>query len=146
MCPQRALQGNYWLDRQMVSWHQTPTGTMQNNKFTFNVRVCQKSFNSIKKVSSISQNNSHFTHTPMKFGATKHYFITPSTYAVSMPMQKHLFNKYVEKFLDASWTAHCFSATGSQSAKPTTNTLCQTQQLLDYFALQEDAVLTAPLY
>jgi hypothetical protein len=64
-----------------------------------------------------------------------------------MPRAKDSFNRFAASFLflgrAINSTLLCsISAIASQSSKPTEDTMCHTQQLLDYLATQEDAILT----
>eukprot|EP00804_Cyclotella_cryptica_P026379 CCRYP_007675-RA/>CCRYP_007675-RA protein AED:0.41 eAED:0.41 QI:0/0/0/1/0/0/5/0/309 len=70
-----------------------------------------------------------------KYGAKKQYALQESTAT--------LLGKNDKKFIQQS-TLHCYvpSAIASQSTNPTSDTMKQTKQLLDYIASQENAVIT----
>eukprot|EP00985_Skeletonema_marinoi_P032621 scaffold39204_cov256-Skeletonema_marinoi.AAC.1 len=88
-----------------------------------------------------------FPHTPVKYGAPKQYAKEEST---APPLDKkgtRFIQQVCGKFLflgravDSSLLVP-ISAIASQAANPTTDTLQQANQLLDYIATQEDAIIT----
>jgi hypothetical protein len=91
--------------------------------------------------------HSPFQCKEIKYGAKKQYAIQDSTAQLLDKKDKKFIQKVCGKFLflarAVDSTLLCpISAIASQSAKPTTDTMKQTQQLLDYIASQEDAVIT----
>ena len=84
---------------------------------------------------------------PIQYGAKKQYATQASTAPLLDPKGKKFIQQVCGKFLflgrAVDSTLLCpISAIASQSSKPTEDTMKQTQQLLDYLATQEDAVLT----
>jgi hypothetical protein len=91
--------------------------------------------------------HSPFQCKPIKYGAKKQYAVQPSTAAPLNKADKKFIQQVCGKFLYLARavdpTLLCpISAIASQSANPTTDTMEQTQQLLDYIATQDDAVIT----
>ena len=91
--------------------------------------------------------NQPFPHTPSKYGAKIQYAKQESTASPVNPMEKKFIQKVCGKFLFYgrvvdSTVLTPISAIALQSANPTKETLTHTNQLLDYLATQEDAVLT----
>jgi hypothetical protein len=88
-----------------------------------------------------------FPHTPVQYGQKKQYAKAESTAPQVDANTKKFIQKVCGKFLfyaraiDSTLLTP-LSAIASQSAKPTIETLQHTQQLLDYLATTEDAVLT----
>ena len=91
--------------------------------------------------------NQPFPHTPVQYGARKQYAKTKSTAPPLDKKGKKFIQQVCGKFLfygravDSTLLVP-ISAIASQSVTPTTETLEQTRQLLDYLATQEEAVLT----
>jgi hypothetical protein len=107
----------------------------------------------VKKALTIFQHkasktqNQPFPHTPIKYGQKKQYAKTASTAPALDAAGKKFIQKVCEKFLFYGRAVDStllmpISAIASQSATPTTETMAQTRQLLDYLATQEDAVIT----
>eukprot|EP00804_Cyclotella_cryptica_P025587 CCRYP_002823-RE/>CCRYP_002823-RE protein AED:0.29 eAED:0.29 QI:0/0/0/1/0/0/2/0/609 len=91
--------------------------------------------------------NQPFPHTPIKYGARKQYAKGPSTSPKLDKQGKKFIQQVCGKFLFYgravdSTVLTPLSAIASQSAEPTKATMAQTQQLMDYLASQEEAVLT----
>ena len=91
--------------------------------------------------------NSPYPCAPIKYGATKQF----ATMRVNAPLVSAADKKFIQqicgKFLFYgravdSTILTAISAIASQQAKPTTDTLAKTKQLLDYLASQEEAILT----
>lgn len=106
----------------------------------------------VKKALTIFQHkaskaqNQPFPHTPIRYGQKKQYAKTASTAPALDAAGKKFIQKVCGKFLFYcravdSTLVMPISAIASQSATPTTDTLAQTRQLLDYLATQEDDVL-----
>ncbi len=94
-----------------------------------------------------SPQHSPFHCAPIKYGAKKQYAIEESTAAPLDKKGKKFIQKVCGKFLflgrAVDPTLLCpISAIAAQAANPTTDTLKQTHQLLDYIASQDDAVIT----
>ena len=91
--------------------------------------------------------NQPFPHTPPKYGAPKQYAKEESTAPPLDKKGKRFIQQVCGKFLflgravDSSLLVP-ISAIASQAATPTTDTLKQANQLLDYIATQEDAIIT----
>jgi hypothetical protein len=88
-----------------------------------------------------------FPHTPVQYGQKKQYAKEHSTAPPVDAATKKFIQKVCGKFLYYARAINStlltpFSAIASQSATPTEDTLKQTQQLLDYIATTEEAVLT----
>jgi hypothetical protein len=84
---------------------------------------------------------------PIQYGAKKQYATAESTTPLLDTKSKRFIQQVCNKFLflgqAVDSTLLCpISAIASQSSKPTEDTMRHTQQLLDYLATQEDAVLT----
>ena len=84
---------------------------------------------------------------PIRYGAKKQYATQESTAPLVDAKTKKFIQQVCGKFLflgrAVDSTLLCpLSAIASQSSKPTTDTMQHTQQLLDYLATQEDAVLS----
>ncbi len=91
--------------------------------------------------------NQLFPHTPIKYGAKIQYAKQESTASHINSTEKKFIQKVCGKCLFygravGSTVLTPISAIRSQSANPTKETLAHTNQLLDYLATQEDAVLT----
>ncbi len=91
--------------------------------------------------------HSPFQCKEINYGAKKQYAVLASTAQPLDKVDKKFIQKVCGKFLFLARavgpTLLCpISAIASQSANPTTDTMKQTQQLLDYIASQEDAVIT----
>ena len=91
--------------------------------------------------------NQLFPHTPIKYGAKIQYAKQESMASPVNPPEKKFIQKVCGKFLFYgravdSTVLTPISATVSQSANPTKETLAHTNQLLNCLATQEDAVLT----
>ena len=88
-----------------------------------------------------------FPHTPIQYGAKKQYAKEQSNAPPVDKTEKKFIQQVCGKFLyygravDSTLLTP-ISAIAAQSATPTTETLAQTQQLLDYLATTEDAVIT----
>ena len=88
-----------------------------------------------------------FPAMPINYGARTQYATTPTTAMLLDPKGKKFIQQVCGKFLflgrAVDPTLLCpISAIASQSSKPTVDTLKQTNQLLDYIATQDEAVLT----
>jgi hypothetical protein len=107
------------------------------------VRKALKQFQHIFK----KKQNQPFPHKEIIYGANKQYATQESTAPPATKDEKKFIQKVCGKFLfygravDGTVLTP-ISAIASQAATPTKDTLAQTQQLLDYLATQEDAVLT----
>jgi hypothetical protein len=91
--------------------------------------------------------NQPFPHTPIKYGAKQQYATTESDAPLLNAKDKKFIQQVCGKFLFYgravdSTVLTPISAIASQAAQPTTDTMAHTQQLLDYLATQEEAVLT----
>jgi hypothetical protein len=91
--------------------------------------------------------HSPFQCKEIKYGAKTQYAVQESTATPLDKKDKKFIQKVCGKFLflarAVDSTLLCpISAIASQSANPTTDTMKQTKQLLDYIASQEDAVIT----
>jgi hypothetical protein len=91
--------------------------------------------------------HSPFQCAQIQYGAKKQYALQESTAKPLDKNDKKFIQKVCGKFLFLARavdpTLLCpISAIASQSATPTTDTMQQTKQLLDYIASQEDAVIT----
>jgi hypothetical protein len=107
------------------------------------VQRALKLFQHIRK----KKQNQPFPHTAIKYGAKIQYAKQESTAPPVNPTEKKFIQKVCGKFLFYgravdSTVLTPISAIASQSANPTKETLAHTNQLLDYLATQEDAVLT----
>ena len=96
---------------------------------------------------SSTPQHSPFQSTPINYGAKKQYAIQPSEATPLNKTDKKFIQQVCGKFLylgrAVDPTLLCpISAIASQSSNPTTDTMEQTKQLLDYIATQEDAVIT----
>ena len=96
---------------------------------------------------STETQHSPFQCKPIKYGAKKQFAVMPSTAAPLTKADKKFIQRVCGKFLYLARavdpTLLCpISAIASQSANPTTDTMEQTKQLLDYIATQDDAVIT----
>ena len=94
-----------------------------------------------------NKRHSPFQSTPIQYGAKTQYATTASTAEPVDARAKKFIQQVCGKFLflgrAVDSTLLCpISAIASQSAAPTTDTLEQTYDLLDYLATQEEAVLT----
>jgi hypothetical protein len=90
---------------------------------------------------------SPYSSVPIQYGAKKQYATAEFTASLVDAKSKRFIQQVCGKFLCLGQTVDStllcpISAIVSQSSKPTEDTMCQTQQLLDYLATQEDAVLT----
>jgi hypothetical protein len=90
---------------------------------------------------------SPYPSVPIQYGAKKQYATAESTAPLVDAKSKRFIQQVCCKFLFLGQavdnTLLCpISAIASQSSKPTEDTMRHTQQLLDYLATQEDAVLT----
>jgi hypothetical protein len=90
---------------------------------------------------------SPYPSVPIQYGAKKQYATQESTAPLLNDKAKRFIQQVCGKFLflgrAVDSTLLCpISATASQSSKPTTDTMRQTLQLLDFLATQEDAVLS----
>jgi hypothetical protein len=107
----------------------------------------QKALKQFQHIFTKKQNQS-FPHTPIKYGAKTQY----ATEASSAPPTTKKEKKFIQQVVRGkllfygravdSTVLTPISAIALQAAQPTKDTLAQTQQLLDYLATQEDAVLT----
>ena len=93
------------------------------------------------------QQHSPYPSTPIQYGAKKQYATQESTAPLLDDKAKRFIQQVCGKFLflgrAVDSTLLCpISAIASQSSQPTTDTMQQTLQLLDYLATQEDAVLS----
>ena len=91
--------------------------------------------------------NSPYPNVPIKYGATKQYATTRVDALPVSAEDKKFIQQVCGKFLFYgravdSTILVAVSAIASQQAKPTTDTLAKTKQLLDYLASQEEAILT----
>ena len=91
--------------------------------------------------------HSPFPCRPIKYGAKKQYAKTESTAPLLNKRDKKFIQKVCGIFLFLGLavdpTLLCpISAIALQSATPTVDTMNQTKQLLDYLAMQDNAVLT----
>ena len=91
--------------------------------------------------------HSPYPSVPIQYGAKKQYATQESTAPLLDDKAKRFIQQVCGKFLflgrAVDSTLLCpISAIASQSSKPTTDTMQQTLQLLDYLATQEDAVLS----
>ena len=91
--------------------------------------------------------HSPFQCASIKYGATKQYAMEESTATPLDKKGKKFIQRVCGKFLFLSRAVNptllCpISAIAAQSANPTTDTLKQTIQLLDYIASQDNAVIT----
>ena len=91
--------------------------------------------------------NAPYPSIPIQYGAKKQYATQASTAPLLDDRGKKFIQQVCGKFLflgrAVDSTLLCpISAIASQSSKPTEDTMRQTQQLLDYLATQEEAVLT----
>jgi len=89
--------------------------------------------------------HSPYPSIPIQYGAKKQYATLESTAPLLDDKAKRFIQQVCRKFLflgrAVDSTLLCpISAITSQSSKPTTDTMQQTLQLLDYLATQEDAV------
>ena len=90
---------------------------------------------------------SPYPSVPIQYGAKKQYATQESTAPLLDDKAKRFIQQVCGKFLflgrAVDSTLLCpISAIASQSSKPTTDTMRQTLQLLDYLVTQEDAVLS----
>jgi len=90
---------------------------------------------------------SPYPSVPIQYGAKKQYATAESTAPLVDAKSKRFIQQVCGKFLflgrAVDSTLLCpISAIVSQSSQPTEDTMRHTQQLLDYLATQEDAVLT----
>jgi hypothetical protein len=90
---------------------------------------------------------SPYPSVPIQYGAKKQYATAESTAPLVDAKSKRFIQQVCGKFLflgqAVDSTLLCpISAIASQSSQPTEDTMRHTQQLLDYLATQEDAVLT----
>ncbi|KAL7488941.1 hypothetical protein ACHAW6_014541, partial [Cyclotella cf. meneghiniana] len=88
-----------------------------------------------------------FPHTPIIYGAKQQFAKEDSKAPLVSEQDKKFIQKVCGKFLFLGRAVDStlltpISALASQSAQPTTDTMKQTQQLLDYLATQDEAVLT----
>ncbi len=107
------------------------------------VQKALKFFQHIRKKTQ----NQPFPHTPIKYGAKIQYAKQESTASPVNPTEKKFIQKVCSKFLFYGQAVDSTvltptSTIASQSANPTKETLAHTNQLLDYLATPEDAVLT----
>ncbi len=109
--------------------------------------------NYIKKaLKQFQHNTGTLQHSPypsvlIQYGAKKQYATAESTAPLLDANSKRFIQQVCGKFLFLgqavdSTLLYPINAIASQSSKPTEETMCHTQQLLDYLATQEDAVLT----
>jgi len=113
---------------------------------TFHALVHSKSPHHISTPSTVCQNQP-YPHTQVKYGAKKQFAKTPSTATLLDKHGKKFIQQVCGKFLFYGRAVDStllipLSAIASQSSAPTTDTLKQACQLLDYLATQEDAILT----
>ena len=95
----------------------------------------------------LAPQHSPFQCTKIKYGAKKQYALQESTATLLGKTDKKFIQQVCGKFLFLARavdpTLLCpSSAIASQSANPTSDTMQQTKQLLDYIASQENAVIT----
>jgi hypothetical protein len=88
-----------------------------------------------------------FACAPIQYGAKKQYAKQASTAPLLHKQGKQFIQRVCGKFLSLGHvvdpTLLCpISVIASQSATPTTDTMKQTLQLMDYIATQEDAIIT----
>lgn len=91
--------------------------------------------------------NQPYPHTPIKYGAKKQYAKETSKSPKLDKAGKKFIQQVCGKFLFLGRAVDGtllmpISAIASQTSEPTEDTMKQTQQLLDYLATQEEAVLT----
>jgi hypothetical protein len=91
--------------------------------------------------------HSPYPSVPIQYGAKKQYATQESTASLLDDKAKRFIQQVCSKFVflgrAVDSTLLCsISAIASQSSKPTTDTMQQTLQLLNYLATQEDAVLS----
>ncbi len=91
--------------------------------------------------------HSPYPSVPIQYGAKKQYAMQESTAPLLDDKAKHFIQQVCGKLLflgrAVDNTLLCpISAIASQSSKPTTDTMQQTLQLLNYLATQEDTVLS----
>eukprot|EP00804_Cyclotella_cryptica_P019453 CCRYP_006629-RA/>CCRYP_006629-RA protein AED:0.22 eAED:0.22 QI:0/0/0/1/0.33/0.25/4/0/510 len=103
----------------------------------------------LKQFQHLSTETQHspFQCKPIKYGAKKQFAVMSSTAAPLNKADKKFIQQVCGKFLYLARavdpTLLCpISTIASQSANPTTDTMEQTKQLLDYIATQDDAVIT----
>jgi hypothetical protein len=94
-----------------------------------------------------NKQNQPFPHTPIKYGAKKQYAKEPTKSPPLDAKGKKFIQQVCGKFLFLGRAVDStiltpISAIASQSANPTENTMAQTQQLLNYLATQEEAIIT----
>jgi len=109
--------------------------------------ICATSTQALSTHTNEEANNQPFPHTAIKYGAKIQYAKQDSTAPPVNPTEKKFIQKVCRKFLFYGRAVNStvltpISAIASQSANPTKETLAHTNQLLDYLATQEDAVLT----
>jgi hypothetical protein len=96
----------------------------------------------------LKKRHSPFQSSPIQYGAKAQYATTASTAEPVDAKTKKFIQQVCGKFLflgravDSTLLLCPISAIASQSAAPTRDTLDQTNDLLDYLATQEEAVLT----
>eukprot|EP00804_Cyclotella_cryptica_P015402 CCRYP_008024-RA/>CCRYP_008024-RA protein AED:0.10 eAED:0.10 QI:0/-1/0/1/-1/1/1/0/936 len=88
-----------------------------------------------------------FPHAPIVYGAKQQFAKSASTAPLVSEQDKNFIQRVCGKFLFLGRAVDStlltpLSALASQSAQPTTDTMKQTQQLLDYLGTQDEAVLT----
>jgi hypothetical protein len=108
--------------------------------------TCKKALKLFQHIRKKTQNQP-FPHTPIKFSTEIQYTKQESTASPVNPTEKKFIQKVCGKFLFYGQAVDSIvltpiSTIASQSANPTKETLAHTNQLLDYLATQEDAVLT----
>jgi hypothetical protein len=94
-----------------------------------------------------NKQNQPFPHTPIKYGAKKQYAKEQTKSPPLDAKGKKFIQQVCGKFLFLGRAVDStiltpISAIASQSANPTEDTMAQTQQLLDYLATQEEAIIT----
>ena len=106
----------------------------------------KKAFKQFQHIAGKLQ-HSPYLSVPIQYGAKKQYATQESKAPLLDNKAKHFIQQVCGKFLflgrAVDSTLLCpISAIASQLSKPTTDTMQQTLQLLDYLATQEDAVLS----
>ena len=103
----------------------------------------------LKQFQHVLNNAQHspYSSIPIKYGAKKQYatesFTTTPLDAKGKKFTQQVYDKFLFFGRAVDITLLCpISAIASQYSKPIEDTMKQTQQLLDYLATQEEAVLT----
>ena len=107
----------------------------------------QKALKQFQHSTPTKPQHAPFPHAPIQYGAKKQYAKQESTAPLLDKKGKRFIQQVCGKFLflgrAVDPTLLCpVSAIASQSAAPTTETLQQTRQFLDYVASKDEAVLT----